>query len=80
VRLRLVFLNEGISGRQITARFLASIVTGIGGLTLLEHVFDLNFGIDTALFVRDWYYCGGPIASDAATFTHSKASLRWMTF
>src|ERR1051325_10292564 len=35
---------------QNITRIFASIVTLLGSLTLLEHLFGLNFGIDTLLF------------------------------
>ncbi len=50
------------SGRWRTIwLLLGCIVTVIGGLTLLEHLTDVNLGIDTVLFQRTW----GQRASDA---------------
>jgi signal transduction histidine kinase len=38
----------------IVARCLGLIVAVVGALTLIEHLANLNFGIDTILFNRDW--------------------------
>jgi hypothetical protein len=44
----------GPSWRIIAGRSLAVFVSTIGGLTLLEHLFGINFGIDTMVLARDW--------------------------
>lgn len=38
----------------IVVRSLAAIVLAISGLSLLQHVLGVNFGIDTLLLKRDW--------------------------
>src|SRR5437773_8817639 len=40
--------------RQTLARILAGCITMVAGLTLVQHIFSLNFGIDTLLFNRPW--------------------------
>ena len=39
---------------RVAARCLSSLVLAVGGLTLLEHVASIDFGIDTLLFDRPW--------------------------
>ncbi|WP_442485430.1 PAS domain S-box protein [Aeoliella sp. SH292] len=40
--------------QMVTIRTLAAIVALIGGLTFLEHLSGINFGIDSLLIERDW--------------------------
>ena len=42
------------SRSRVAARVLAAMVASIGTLTLFEHIFHVNLGIDTLLFERPW--------------------------
>jgi signal transduction histidine kinase/ActR/RegA family two-component response regulator len=51
----LLLVSKKQSSRSRTmSRALAAFVATIGGLTLLEHITDVNFGIDTLLFDKAW--------------------------
>jgi hypothetical protein len=39
---------------RLLVRLFAVVVAVVGGLTLVEHIFSLNLGIDTLLFQRSW--------------------------
>ena len=61
---------------QISARVLASTVTVIGVLTLVEHIFAVNLGIDTVFFNRPW----GQAASAAPMRMGPPASVSFSLF
>jgi PAS domain S-box-containing protein len=54
VALLVLTAAEGRRSLRIVVRILAGIVGLVGGLTLLQHLAGVNFGIDTLLFQRPW--------------------------
>jgi PAS domain S-box-containing protein len=50
----LLVIRPSPSWRLAAARAVSVIVTLIGGLTLFEHLFQVNLGIDTFLLERSW--------------------------
>ena len=50
----LLLANKRGPRSLVISRVLASIVLGIGTLTLIEHIFQVNLGIDTMLFDQPW--------------------------
>src|SRR4051812_18709395 len=55
--IALIFLcfQERIGRSSSTiARILGFVIATIGGLTIFEHLTNLNLGIDTMLFYRSW--------------------------
>lgn len=44
--------NKNNNFRYYAGLFLASLVSWVGGLTLLEHVFEFNFGLDNWVFLH----------------------------
>lgn len=54
VALLLLAGTDSGQRRRTAVRVLAVIIASVGALTLVEHLFDVNFGIDTLLFNRPW--------------------------
>jgi hypothetical protein len=47
-------LSRSNADSRLLARVLAGLVTVIGALTVVQHIFTVNLGIDTLLFDRPW--------------------------
>ncbi len=54
IALLLLPIPQSNPGRRTTVRILTTCMAVIGTLTLLEHLFRINLGIDTLLFNRPW--------------------------
>jgi hypothetical protein len=50
----LLLVSDHAGPRRILARVMAGLTAVVGGLTLLENISGLDFGIDTLLFDGSW--------------------------